>query len=168
MTKNITTKDDYYNSIATGYNELHGEEQIKKMKLIKKNFGVKSNNNLLLDIGCGTGFSSNWDCKVVGLDPNKKLLIQNKNTICNVIGGGDFLPFCDKSFDYCVSLTAIHHVKDITKAISEIKRVCKKKAIISFLKRSSKREILEKEIEKNFEVEKKFEEERDIIYILNP
>ena len=46
-----------YNHIAKSYNELHKEEQIKKLDIIKKNIKIISP---LLDVGCGTGISTNY------------------------------------------------------------------------------------------------------------
>ena len=68
----------YYDSIAKGYNELHKEEQINKLDIIKKNIRI-SKRTRLLDVGCGTGLSSEFDCFVVSIDPSIKLLKQNKN-----------------------------------------------------------------------------------------
>ena len=46
-----------YNKIAKSYNELHKEEQIKKLEIIKKNIKIIPP---LLDVGCGTGISTNY------------------------------------------------------------------------------------------------------------
>ena len=52
--------DEYYDKIAKGYNELHAEEQKKKLAIIKK-YIQPEKSDLLLDVGCGTGVSSDWD-----------------------------------------------------------------------------------------------------------
>ena len=58
-----------YNNIAKSYNELHGEEQIKKLDIIKKNIKIISP---LLDVGCGTGISTNYfNVESVGVDNSK-------------------------------------------------------------------------------------------------
>ena len=48
---------DYYSSIAKGYDELHKEEQLKKLQIIAKHIKPKG---LLLDIGAGTGISTSF------------------------------------------------------------------------------------------------------------
>ena len=47
---------NYYDKIAKGYEELHKEEQLKKIKLIKTILKVNPTDKLL-DVGCGTGLT---------------------------------------------------------------------------------------------------------------
>ena len=68
----------FYDSIAPGYDELYAEEQRIKLGIIKENLDIK-NNDLLLDVGCGTGLSSDFDCEVIGIDPSMELLQQSNN-----------------------------------------------------------------------------------------
>jgi cyclopropane fatty-acyl-phospholipid synthase-like methyltransferase len=65
---------NYYDEIAQGYEELHREEQLKKIEIIKKILKLKKTDKLL-DVGCGTGLTTEpWDCKRYGIDPSKQLL----------------------------------------------------------------------------------------------
>ena len=68
----------FYDSIAPGYDELYAEEQRIKLGIIKENLDIKTN-DLLLDVGCGTGLSSDFDCEVIGIDPSMELLQQSNN-----------------------------------------------------------------------------------------
>ena len=67
----------YYNKIASGYNELHKEEQLKKLELIKKYVDFTG---LVLDIGAGTGISSEFwkNAEVISLEPAFEMLKQSK------------------------------------------------------------------------------------------
>jgi len=68
----------YYDEISSGYEELHKEEQLKKVSLIKKHLKVNPNDKLL-DVGCGTGLTTEpWECKRYGVDPAPKLLERAK------------------------------------------------------------------------------------------
>ena len=47
---------NYYDEISEGYEELHKEEQEKKIELIKQHLKVNPEEKLL-DVGCGTGLT---------------------------------------------------------------------------------------------------------------
>lgn len=163
---------NYYDKIAMGYEELHREEQEKKIQIIKEHFNVKPKNKLL-DVGCGTGLSTiPWNCEVYGLDPSKKLLEkaekklhQNSNW---VNASAENIPFNDNFFDIVISITAIQNFDNLNKGLDEIKRVGKPNAkfVLTFLKASLRRDIIEKTIESKFNVKEKIEEEKDIIYLV--
>lgn len=154
---------DYYDSIANGYNALHGEEQLRKLKIIKKclprNF---PKNGLILDVGCGTGISKMLG-NVVGIDPSKKLLIRSEFPV--IQGIAEALPFSDRTFDAVISVTALHHCKDIKKAIVEIKRVAKGTVVLSILKKSKYYPLLESEIKKQFRVKGTIDDPIDSIFM---
>lgn len=153
---------EYYNFIAKGYDELHREEQLKKFLIIKNN--IKINKKMkILDVGCGTGISSDFGCFVVGIDQSIRLLNQNKNDK-KLLSVAEILPFKGNSFDYVVSVTAIHNFKNIKKSINEIKRVGRGDFVFSVLKNSKKFGFIEKLIQKRFKVEKVIEECKDIIF----
>ncbi|MBI2109772.1 class I SAM-dependent methyltransferase [Candidatus Woesearchaeota archaeon] len=150
----------YYNSISKGYDELHKEEQLKKVNLILKHLKPKG---LLLDVGAGSGISTKpfeKYCRCIALDPSIELLKQYKGT--KVLGKAESIPFPDKTFDVIISITALHHT-NLKKALSEIKRVAKPNAkiAISFLKKSKKLNQMKKLL-KNF---KQIEEEKDMLFI---
>lgn len=158
---------DYYDSIAEGYEELHKEEQLKKIEIIKKLLKVKPEDKLL-DVGCGTGLTTEpWKCKRYGVDPAKKLLskARQKDKIEYKLTPAEKIPYPDRFFDVVISITAIQNFEDIEKGLKEIKRVGKKRFVLSFLKKSSKKELIEKLIKKYFKIKKVVEEEKDLIYM---
>ena len=139
----------YYDEIAEGYEELHGEEQQRKIKLIKAelkkmHWNIKKEDTLL-DVACGTGLTTApWQCKRTGIDPAKKLLEKAKKKYPEIVwmqGVAEQLSFPDTSFDWIISITALQNFDDPEKALLEMKRTGKGKFIISFLKKSDKREI---------------------------
>ncbi len=154
----------YYNEISRGYNELHGEEQLKKAMIIASNIDI-SPDDRLLDVGCGTAvYFDIFDCQKFGIDPNIGLLKQGS--------GGKFIqasaediPFPDNSFDMVISLTAVHNFNDIKKGLEEIKRVAKDRVVISILKRSKKLDLIENIIDSLFICEKKIED-TDVFFFL--
>lgn len=156
---------NYYNKISEGYEELHKEEQLKKLDIISKHLKPKKT-NVLLDVGCGTGITTErWSCVKVGVDPAVKLLKKAKGAFY-INAEAEHLPFKDKSFDTVISITAIQNFYDMGKGLKEIKRVGKKRFVLSALKKSEKIEKIKEIIEKNFKVKKRIEEDKDFIFVI--
>ena len=151
-----------YDSMAGSYNELYGEEQLSKLSIIKKNIKI-SKNTKILDVGCGTGISSDFGCFVIGIDPSFGLLGYNKHL--KILGAAEALPFKDNSFDYVISITSVHNFNDIMQSIREIRRVGKKNFVFSVLKKSRKFYVIRQAIESNFRLNMEIEEEKDVIFI---
>ena len=166
---------DYYNGIANGYDELYRNEQLLKLKFIENKIHsisiLKEFYNpkyKMLDVGCGTGVSTSYFKfeESYGVDPSKELVkvaIKNYPKINFLIAPAEFIPFKDNNFDLIISLTAIQNFSDIEKGLLEIKRLSNK-YVLTFLKKSPKRELIESLIEKHFHIIKKFEEDKDMIY----
>ncbi len=155
-----------YDDIADSYDELYRQEQLSKVKLIMKYF-TPENTRIMLDVGCGTGLSSSlFRCKRIGLD-NSERLLRKADGLFKVLGNAEELPFKNKSFDYIISLTAIHNFRDYKKALLEMIRVSRELIIVSVLKRSSKFTEITKYIEQ-FKIKKKIEHEKDIIFLFKP
>jgi len=180
-----------YKHIAKSYNELHQEEQLKKLAIIKQNIKIIPP---LLDIGCGTGISTNyfaeligmqgvdkgnaesWTHRVhkgnagspyVGVDNCKEMLAEGKKQYHNLqYASAEKLPFTDNSFSTIISVTAFHNFKNMEKALKEIKRVSRNNNIaISFLKKSKKLNSFRNIISKYYKF-KEVEEEKDVIFII--
>ena len=152
----------YYDSIAEGYKELHFDEQLKKIIKVKEHLKLNKN-DLMLDVGCGPYFAD-FDCEVIGIDPSIELLKQAEIPVVN--GIAEFLPFKDNTFDVIMSITALQNFEDIDAALKEIKRVGKDKFVITFLQKSSKKDVLLDKINEYFTVEKIIMEDKDIILFL--
>ena len=163
-------KDNYYDKISKSYNELHGEEQKKKMQIVLKYLPKNPKQRSILDVGCGTGLSTpNEQC---GIDPSEELIKQhigysdgrtNKQPMRIFLGSAEKMQFKDKQFNYVISLTALHHC-DIEKALNEIKRVGKK-YILSILKKANDFKKFDAIIKKKFVIKDIIEEDKDIIYV---
>jgi ubiquinone/menaquinone biosynthesis C-methylase UbiE len=165
---------NYYNEISQGYEELYKEEQIKKLNFIKLfleklNIKIKESYKLL-DVGCGTGLTTQfWKSKIkTGIDPAKKLIekARKKDKKSNyVVAPAENIPFENNSFDIVVSITAIQNFQDIKKGLKEIKRVAKNLVILSFLKKSEKKENILNLIKNTLNIKKITEEDKDIVII---
>jgi len=152
----------YYDEIAASYEQLHGEEQLSKAKIILANLKIKPSDSLL-DVGCGTAsYLKIFHCEKTGIDPSAELLKQAKIPV--VQGMAENLPFADNSFDIVISLTAIHHA-DAKKAVAEIYRVAKKDIVISVLKKAKNFKEVEKALSK-LNITKRIEESHDVIFFI--
>jgi len=120
----------------------------------------------LLDIGCGTGISTNFfKCSSAGIDSSRKMIKKGSgNLIC---GKAENIPFKDKTFDVILCITAIHNFENPEKALMEMFRVKKDKAIIviSILKKSKKFQKIKKLVEKYFKKVKEVDSDKDVILI---
>ncbi|MGM5480583.1 MAG: class I SAM-dependent methyltransferase [Nanobdellota archaeon] len=160
---------NYYDAIAEGYDNLHKEEQFAKFAVIKDSNIIKENDRLL-DVGCGTGFSLDYFSvkESVGIDPSQGLIDQYKGKQSIMKGCAEDLPFEDNSFDIIISVTAIQNFSNIKQGLSEMKRVGRDRFVITILKRSLTTKLTRKYVKAIFEgfTIKEIEEEKDIIFLI--
>ncbi|VVB74603.1 Ubiquinone/menaquinone biosynthesis C-methyltransferase UbiE [Candidatus Tiddalikarchaeum anstoanum] len=98
--------------------------------------------SLILDLGCGTGFSTrvllDKGFDAVGCDISRNMIILAKNKKIKKLAECDIrnLPFKDESFDGAVSISTVQWLKpeEYETALSELSRVLKKgsTAIVQF------------------------------------
>lgn len=116
---------------------IHPKHLVKKNKLWFKSY--LSRNDVLLDIGCGSGVdlisSAKYVKKAVGLDIDKNSLstanyLFKKSGLKNIKflehDANQKLPFKNNSFDKIVCSDVLEHLKKRDLALKEIKRVFKK------------------------------------------
>jgi ubiquinone/menaquinone biosynthesis C-methylase UbiE len=155
-------EDGVLRAIAKSYNELHGEEQVKKAKVILEHITVKKT-DALLDVGCGTGIATVlFDCEKFEIDSAAELVKQC--LFKAVVGRTEELPFPDKSFDIVLCMTAIHHC-DVDRALLEMKRVAKRDVVITVLKKLKNAQEIVGKVKRVFGDVKVIEEEKDVILI---
>jgi len=150
---------DYYNQIAGSYEELHKEEQLNKLRIIKENLHL-SGTEKILDIGCGPCWSTQFFGNVVGIDTAFGLL-DKKKAVVN--GEAERLPFKDRTFDVLLCVTAIHHF-DVERAFREMKRVAKPDAVYIITVLNARSSIIP-QIKEHFNVDRMLEEDKDAILI---
>tara|TARA_Y100000310_G_C20673323_1_gene811476 strand:+ start:495 stop:962 length:468 start_codon:yes stop_codon:yes gene_type:complete len=145
-----------YEAIAEGYDELYGDEQLKKLAIVKPYIEGK-----VLDLGAGTGIVAKHISNVTSLEPCKEMLDLAPQP--KVLGKAENIPFQANTFDTIISLTVLHHC-DIDKVILEIQRLNPKVLLLTILKKSKHaKEIIDK-LNKSFDM-KVLEEEKDYILI---
>ncbi|MBI4739088.1 class I SAM-dependent methyltransferase [Candidatus Woesearchaeota archaeon] len=169
----MTQQTTYYDDISSGYDELHREEQEKKMSTILHELPadfIPSRNARLLDVGCGCGISTApWNCNCVGIDPSKDLIaLAKQNSIkpnrVFMVGFAEHIPFADHMFDLVISVTAIHNFSDARGSLLEMKRVGKGMFVFSLFKRSQKFAEIKTLIQNEFKIIKEIDEGVDFLF----
>ena len=127
----------HYDSQAKVYDAQYVKEQNAKIEDALNSMESKSN-ELILDMGCGTGILLQHINKknklLVGLDTSSKLLQEAKKRIKSMSNTGliradaDNMPLHDHIFDRVFAITLLQNMPDPTKTISEMKRVGKPEA----------------------------------------
>ncbi len=157
--------ETYYDQIASSYNQLHGEEQRRKLKHIS-DFISEEKDDYLLDVGCGTGLAQDFfDCNYYGIDPSFELLKKANGNV--VQAKAERIPFENSIFDIVLCVSAIHNFQNSNKAIREMKRVGKDNFVITVLKKGINEEKVERLIEllnEEFIVDEKVEDKHDYIF----
>ncbi|MAF35921.1 hypothetical protein CL622_02265 [archaeon] len=156
----IEMTDRYYETIATGYDQLHKAEQQRKVEFVLSLIELKKYKTVL-DVGSGTGLSRLMG-NTVGLDSSFEMLAKGNGV--RVCAYAEKLPFKSNSFDLVTSFTAIQNFTNVIKALKEIKRVCKKTCVMSILKKSEKLPDLKKKIQSQF-VGEFYDQGVDIVFI---
>ncbi|MGB0372062.1 MAG: class I SAM-dependent methyltransferase [Opitutales bacterium] len=139
----------------TGYGGMRYDGRWEKVaRAMAEHYGIKSGDRIL-DIGCGKGFLM-YDftqvvpgVEVVGLDISEYAKEHSKEEISDKIHVGDAadLPFETDSFDFVVSINALHNLDahNLDKALREMQRVGKGPAFLcveSFRNESEKVNLL--------------------------
>ena len=127
----------HYDRQAAIYNVQYMGEQDSKIGDILNSIKLDSN-ELVLDLGCGTGFLFKHINKqvrlVVGIDLSQKALVEVKKRTKNmtntalILADADNTPFPDHTFDKIFAITVLQNMPDPTKTLSEMKRAGKLQA----------------------------------------
>jgi malonyl-CoA O-methyltransferase len=168
----VANNPNYYDEIASGYDELHANEQEQKLAVAKQLVSPKPPDKLL-DVGCGSGVSTQWDCNCYGCDPSKKLIAiakEKRKGPSYVVAPAEKLPFENEMFEYVISLTAIQNFSDIQQGLQEMKRVLKKEGllVISTLKDGPRAQEIKKTLSSEFSIEQEQEYFLDVFWKLTP
>jgi ubiquinone/menaquinone biosynthesis C-methylase UbiE len=92
-----------------------------------------SQNNIVLDVGCGTGemmaLLENRRINTIGLDLSSEMtkISKKKCPKCEfIVGDAENLPFKEKSFSLTYCIASLHHVPKPKQVIRELIRITKK------------------------------------------
>lgn len=121
---------EWYDKLASSYDELYGEEQDLKHKIILDYIGAERRTTLL-DVGCGTGrFLRKADPLYsigIGVDVSKEMLMLAKRGRTSktdfVLATSSRLPIRHKTVDCTVSISTSEADEDAQGFIREVGRI---------------------------------------------
>ncbi len=127
----------YYDSVAEVYEDeveqaVHQSDfNQRRMDRIIRNVAEKTQKDLFLDLGCGTGnvlkFGNKYFRKAIGIDVSFNMLKRAKQNNLEVIQADImFLPFKPSLFDVVSIFSVLHHLYDYQKVFTQVSRVLKK------------------------------------------
>lgn len=129
-----TLSDDEFEEMYTQLDSLGTDRPTDlNSKSMDFMFGkIDGSARALLDVGCGRGFflevAEEKGYEITGCDLLCDLeRIEGKCVKCNA----EELPFSNGSFDIVTCSHMLEHVRDLKKAVSELKRVAKKQIIVT-------------------------------------
>jgi ubiquinone/menaquinone biosynthesis C-methylase UbiE len=130
----------HYDLQAAIYNVQYLGEQDAKIEDVLTRLKLESS-EVVLDLGCGTGFLfrhiNNRVGLLVGVDLSQKALqeakkhTKNLSNVALVRADADNTPFSDHTFDKVFAITLLQNMPDPTKTLSEMKRAAKPQAIFA-------------------------------------
>jgi ubiquinone/menaquinone biosynthesis C-methylase UbiE len=128
----------HYDQLAPLYDIQYAEEQNAKIKAALNNAKPREN-DLVLDLGCGTGLLFEQVAKkrlLVGLDVSSKILreakkrAKNFSNIAILRADAEHTPFLNQTFDYVFAITILQNMPNPLKTLREVKRVSKPQSTI--------------------------------------
>jgi len=131
---------EWYNTLAPSYDELYGEEQDHKHKIILENIGSKRVGTLL-DVGCGTGRflqrTENMCDTSIGIDVSRPMLMiarQRRSLRSDLVQAvSSKLPFRQDIADCIVSVSTSTAGSNLSEMIAESGRVGRKNAVLAVI-----------------------------------
>jgi len=132
----------YYDSVAEVYeNEvaivpfLQAELNQRRIDQMVKTLAEKTQRELFLDLGCGTGnvlkFGQKYFQRAIGVDISFNMLKQARQSGLEVIQADILsLPFKSEVFDVVSIFSVLHHIYDYSLVFGQISRILKKEGYL--------------------------------------
>ena len=130
-------RSESFGAVAKQYQKYRSSYDLRTYKLLASLLGGKNKKYKILDIGCGTGKSTEplvkvfKNAEIIGCDPDAAMLAEArlrakklKLPIKYMEGRAEKIPFTDNYFDAVIAGTALHWF-GTKKAVKEIRRVLK-------------------------------------------
>ncbi len=124
-----------YRKIYEDYDPIH--ESTDNSDAVLKAIAQHCAKGDVIDVGCGSGYLLNYlnehlqDCKFSGAEYVVTDSLRQRYSAFNFTQAPvEQLPFGDNHFDTVICTHVLEHVLDIRSAMTELRRICKKRLII--------------------------------------
>ncbi|MDD4902378.1 MAG: class I SAM-dependent methyltransferase [Patescibacteria group bacterium] len=134
----MAKQNELFGQVAKEYQKHRSSYDLRTYKFLASLLGGRSRQYKILDIGCGTGKSTEplteifKNAEIIGCDPDKAMLAEARRRaeklklpIEYIEARAEKLPFADNYFDAVIAGTALHWF-GTKKAVKEINRVLKR------------------------------------------
>jgi len=166
---------EYYDNLSEVYDELYGEEQEKKIRVIEEIYNKLFGNKVFekgLDYGCGTGISTLFLSKIARevyiYDISEKMIERAKNRVKNsIVLKREDLDKYHNFFDVITSITVLQDSENPEEDLTIINKLLKDDGLLILSVLKKKGLVYWKPlIKKYFNIIWFYEEEKDFIFFL--
>lgn len=123
----VSVKKTSYDAIGANYGHSRKTEP-RIAAMIERALGPAET---VLNVGAGTGSYEPEGRHVTALEPSQQMIDQRPLGAATAIcGSAEELPFEDDSFDASMAILTVHHWKDVTRGMAEMRRVTSGRIVI--------------------------------------
>ena len=121
--------DQVYQTIGAGYSAARRPDP-RILRLIVNALGDA---RTVINVGAGTGNYEPTDRRVTAVEPSPAMISQRRPGSGPVTRSvAEALPFRDQTFDAAMATFTLHHWTDLTRGLSELRRVARRQVILLF------------------------------------
>ncbi|MGH2974434.1 MAG: class I SAM-dependent methyltransferase [Solirubrobacterales bacterium] len=116
-----------YDRIGRGY----GEHRRADPRIAARIDAALGDAQSVLNVGAGTGSYEPSDREVTAVEPSAEMIAQRPAGAAPVVqASAESLPFGDDSFDAALAVLTAHHWADLSRGLSEMARVARRRMVI--------------------------------------
>jgi ubiquinone/menaquinone biosynthesis C-methylase UbiE len=116
-----------YDQIGVGYSEIRRPDP----RLAAHVTAALGDAPTVLNVGAGTGSYEPSDRQVVAVEPSAEMIAQRPPGSAPVVKAeAESLPFQGDSFDAALATLTVHHWKDLTAGLAELRRVARERVVL--------------------------------------
>jgi len=132
----------FYKFFSKFYDRVNPILYSKEMRKLLVSMAEVKPNNVVLEVGCGTGYTTYEIVKIVGCEKTFaldltseqiKIAVKKFRSVNFIRGDAELLPFKSSSFDVVISAGSIEYWPNPYKGVKEMVRVTKKNGRIAVL-----------------------------------